>query len=310
MKRFVLSLAALAGLAAAQTIVVNEAYTGTPDWIEIINLGPCAQNMGGYKVYWGCDSSGSFQSGFVTLPGTLTLAPGQVAVITDSNPPTLPAVPGGVFIIYVGANILWANANGTGGNGVATVVDPSGAGVDTLRWGNPTQTLNFGSPWSGTAPLLNLGFIRQGNIDTNSALNWVNQSGSLPLTAGAINVGQSPLSSMPLTLSTAGGGQFTFALSTLCPPSPFGEIFNLISLVDTVPDGSGPFFGLATDVLPEALTAADAFNPFHTYLDANGQYVLAVPSGILPVGLHFECVSLLVAAPFISRVSTLATITL
>ena len=75
------------------------------------------------------------------------------------------------------------------------------------------------------------------------------------------------------------------------PALPAGEIFNLVSLQDFAPDGSGPLFGIGFDALFQIATPKSPGGIFHTCLDGSGSWTLSLPTGTVPLGLHAEFVS-------------------
>ncbi len=304
--RLLVAAALLALPVAAQAgLLVNEVATGTVDWIEVVNLGPASVNLSGYRLYaaWGTTTLGTSNS---TLFGSVTLNSGQALVVTETSNLATPVTAAGTIKVYSGFAIGYSTT-GTGGvSGVATLVNPSNAGVDTVSWGPAANTFAFGSPFTGTPfnPTAQ-NFGRNSNTDTNAASNWVALGTTSPC---ALNPGQSdPNSQITLTISST-LGSFDLLVTTQTAV-PFGEIYNLVSLVDSVPDGSGPVFGVGIDSINSALSPADPFNPFHTYLDAAGMYALSAPQGSIPAGIHIEMVTLLVGAGGITRISPVRVLT-
>ena len=177
MRRVVSAFVLAATLASAQSgLRVNEAYTGTPDYLEIVNLGPDIVYMAGYKAYWGYNGT-SFQSGSFTFPAGTVLYPGGRAIITDTVGASSPVTPAGVYKAYVGANIPWVTA--PAGNGCVALVDPSNVGIDRVQWGSPTtsfDTISFGAVFTGSVTMTGAGCQRINNADTNLPADWLSSS--------------------------------------------------------------------------------------------------------------------------------------
>lgn len=292
-------------VAAQSGLLVNEVATGTLDWIEIVNLSPNSINLSGYRLYagWGTTTLSTTNS---TLFGAVTLNSGQTLVVTETSNASTPTTPVGALKLYSGYAIGFSTTGSGGVSGAATLVNPSNVGVDTVSWGPATNTLAFGSPFTGTPfnPTAQ-NFGRNSNTDTNASADWVAIATASP---GARNPGQAdPNNQINLTIAST-LGSFDLMVTTQTAV-PFGEIYNLVSLVDSVPDGSGPVFGVGVDAINSALSAADPFNPFHTYLNASGIYSLSAPQGSIPPGIHIEMVTLLVGGGGISRISPVRVLT-
>src|SRR5262249_53338869 len=158
-------------------------------------------------------------------------------VITEDISTALPAVPGGVFKAYCGSSIPWVQTPATGANGVVGLNDPSDVGLDRMKWGNPLQDFStYGSPWTSSIVPTAAVMFRNTPFDTNAPADW---GASATGTPGAINPGEANVINLTLT-STPGSGDLTLTVTTIGPAVPFGEIFNLASLQDLTPDGSGP----------------------------------------------------------------------
>jgi hypothetical protein len=282
---------------------ISEVSTTIPSWVEVINLGSSPVNMNGYRIRFGGNSGLSFIQGVYTF-GATTLAPNQTFVITEDISNTFPTVPNPAFRAYCGSSIVWVTIFATGVNGVVSLNDPSDISLDRMKWGNPLQDFSvYGGTWTGTispvagsAPTM----YRNSPTDTDGPADWTFTASPTP---GAVNPGEANVLSMQI-LTTPGTGNITLNVTTLAPPVPFGDIFNLFSFIDSVPDGSGPLFGIGADAL---LQATQGF-PFRTNLDANGNFQLSSGPGSLPIGLHVEGVSLLLQGT-ITRISTVAVVT-
>jgi hypothetical protein len=287
-----------AGLPAQ--LKVNEVSTSAVSWIEVINLG-APININGYKVRFGGNSGISFIQNVFTCP-SMVLGTNQVIVLTEDISTAQPSVPAGVFKAYAGAPFVWATTPTVGANGAVAVNDPSDIGLDRMKWGNPLQDFSvYGSPWTGSIVPTASTMFRSAPTDTDTPADWTSTASGTP---GAVNPGQANVIDIEF-LSTPGMGNLTIDITTVGPPVPFGEIFTLVSLLDSNPDGSGPIFGVGVDVLLQPTLGW----PFHTNLDANGNWQLIVPPFGLPLGLHLEAVSLLLQGT-ITRISTVEIITI
>jgi hypothetical protein len=323
MQRSAVALLVLSVVATAQTgLRINEVNTGTFDYVEISNLGPDIVYMQGYQVYWGCNvgAGPTFTSGSFTFPIGTVLYPGRSAILTEVVSGALPAVPLGTYRVYIGASIPWATmpsgTPATEQNGVVALVNPLGVGIDRVQWGTTTSsfdTICFGATISGSVTMTAAATVRSSNADTDTPADWISSATGTPgnLTPPAPGVtGQSIIIGMTIAFSSSGGGQLTMTTTTSNPALPGAEIYNLVSLENYTPNGTGPIFGVGTDVIPLAVTAASPFNPFHTFVDATGVFSLSLPAGVLPIGLHLEAVALAITNGLVSRVSTVAEITL
>jgi hypothetical protein len=318
MRRVALVLSLCTAVSFGQSgLRINEVFTGSPDYIEVANLGPDIVYMGGYTVYWGCHTgaAATFSSGSYTFPAGVVLYPGGLAVLTDSVGNTSPNVPVGVYRAYIGSNILWATMpNGTPStdrNGVATLVAPGGVGIDRVQWGATTTsfgTVAFGAAWSGTFTMTGATGFRLNNADTDGPADW----GSSPIPSSGVLTapGQFPIVGLTHVITSSGGGQATLTITSSNPALPGVEVYNLVSLIDSVPNGSGPVFGVGADVIPLAIGPAAVGNPFHTFLDGAGVFTLSVDPGFLPPGLRLEGVAITVQGGLITRISTVSEIVL
>jgi hypothetical protein len=317
MRRVVSAFVLAVSLVSAQSgLRVNEAYTGTPDYFEIANLGPDIVYMAGYKAYWGCNTGASgFQSGSFTFPAGTVLYPGGRAIITDTVGASSPVTPAGVYKAYVGSNILWATTPtgtpATDRNGVVALVDPFNVGLDRVQWGTNTanfDTVSFGAVFTGVVTMTGAGCQRINNADTNLPADWL--SSSIPTPGNLNGAGQSVIVGLTHVMTATGGGGMNLVITTANPALPGVEVYNLLSLQDFTPTGTGPFFGIGTDALNLALTPVAIGNPFHTFLDGAGSFALPVPAGIVPPGIKFEGVAFTVVGGLINRISTVSEVVL
>jgi hypothetical protein len=299
-----LLLALSLALTAPAQILLNECETGI-DAAEIFNHQLVPADIGGWRAEWGGFSTNStWYSGSFTFPAGTVLPPGGVCVLREST--STPVPPG--TMTFQTANIYWVTAGpGVTAGGSLTLVNALNLGVDTVRWyGAYPPGGSYGAFFTGILSPTSASFGRGGNQDTDHASDWVSGASSL----GTINAGQSPpaLTGIAVNLATNGLGSLQWSVATANPPVPGGEIFNFVSLLDHEPDGSGPFFGIGLDALPQIARPADPSGIFHTFLDGGGNWSLAIPAGI-PAGLHVEFVSVLIGANALERISPVAAVT-
>ncbi len=89
---FLLALALLLTPAVATAqVVVNECFTGVPDWCEVINLSSSPVNIGGWSLVMTDDPT---TTTVYTFPAGTTLPAFGLAVVSESG--TAPAGPAGV----------------------------------------------------------------------------------------------------------------------------------------------------------------------------------------------------------------------
>ena len=286
------SFALLALLAAAATfpaqVVINEFNCATPDFIELRNLSTSAVNVAGWNVATWQSSSGSLSSeGSYTLPPGTTI-PAQGFLILEENgtagqPGTL-----GSCAIRTGFNYNWTNTRTV----VIALTDAGGTGVDyvfrNLASIPGTPNLPAGTSWTGSLNTTGNAVSRNADLDTNSSSDWTTASSS---SACSLNPGQMNIPPVDLSITTAGMGDVQVSIVTT-PAIPNAEFFTLVSAQDLMPNGSGPIFGVALDVIPQLGWPAFAGNPFHSHLDAAGQFSRNFPPTSVPSGLTIEAVSI------------------
>lgn len=171
---------------APAQVVVNECFTGVPDWCEVINLGSSAVNIGGWTLSMADDPQ---TTAVFTFPANTTLQPNEIAVVTESA--TGPSVPAGVQLFLVASNINWAGPSSPNDpEGATALNDGAGAGVDLVLFGAPSNIppQSPASPFSGSLTVSDL-YARNSMVDTDTAADWTGSAGSG--TPGALNPGQS-----------------------------------------------------------------------------------------------------------------------
>ena len=159
-------------------VVINEVYTGAPDYIELYNYGTSI-NLNGWQWYWH-DNRG--YSNTYILPN-ITLNAGSFLKIKEMNGSNTNTV------IYMGHNMMWtaSSSNGIAGelrNNNNSVIDFFRTAGDNT---NPTGGTGWGSP-NIPYPVTNDVARRISDNDTNTGSDWA-VGGSI--TDNALNPGQS-----------------------------------------------------------------------------------------------------------------------
>jgi hypothetical protein len=308
--RFLIAAAVVAlfslGRTADAQIIFNEFQTGGVDAMELINTGAAAQSIAGWRVeYGGRNTSNSWVAASVAFPAGTSLAPGELITVSE-NPGSTPTAPG--TQVFSCPNIWWETTNvGSARGGAAILVNNLNSGVTMVQWNNAAPPSTFGASFAGYYFPLSAAFGRNDLNNTNSPADWFGFPGN---TFGALNPAQvPPPASLVVTLTTNGAGSIDWNVVSDNPALPNAEVYNFVSLIDTNPDGSGPFFGLAFDAIFAIAYPAAPGGLFHTFLDANGLWGLSLPSGALPPGLHAEVVAVTLAGGTVTRVSNVASAT-
>lgn len=291
MKRFV-AAAALSVLfvssISAQNVKINEVNTGTPDYIELMNRGTTAVNVGGLivRTYFITTAGGATTAEpAFTIPTGTIIQPGDRLVLqetgTAGSPGTL-----GACAIFTGINYGWTNARS-----VEVVLLNGAVGVDYVYRdvfnGPAAPNLPAGTTWTGVLSTSGDSFFRPGDVDTNSAADWSVTSGGG--TACNLNPGQT--FSIPpevfLVVSTTGVGDLSLSI-TSSPVLPNAEFYGLYSTQNLTPNGIGPLFGIGIDALPQIYQPIAPGNPFHSNLSAAGTFNFNLGAGSLPPGFFLE----------------------
>jgi hypothetical protein len=241
---------------------------------------------------WYRTSSGT---GIVTeptfiIPANTTIAPGAFLVLQETGTAGAPGTIGACSM-RTGFNYNWASGYGV----QIAVLNPSGTGVDYVHrnpfGGAVSPNLPPGTTWTGTLATTGDGVGRSGDVDTDSAADWAVGN---PSSACAYNPGQNlPPPPVDLIITTPGAGAVAVSLVTT-PPRPGAEFYILYSLQNFTPDGSGPFFGVGFDVIPQLAFPIIPGTPFHANLDGAGRLDVAYGPGTLPVGFFTEAVAIVI----------------
>ena len=137
-------------------ILINEVTPSGADKVELYNPGTTPVDLTGWQF---TPYSGTGNPYFTYTFPTFTLQPGAFVVLEEGGSATNNTS----SVLYMSGGIAW-NANAPG---AAALVDPSGSGVDFVRWGGSTVDPPAGTAWSGTEP---------GGIPNNQSLGRDDQS--------------------------------------------------------------------------------------------------------------------------------------
>ena len=122
----------LATQAATAQVVINEIYTGDPDYVEIANVGQTVENISGWKLATALNLT---NYPVYTIPNGVVLAPGQCAVLLEGTQTTLPAsspaLPAGAVLIHTGLALGWVGTS----TGCAALADTTGLCRDFVVFG-------------------------------------------------------------------------------------------------------------------------------------------------------------------------------
>ena len=160
-------------------VVINEIYTGDPDFIEIGNLGPTAVSLDGWTV----DASFAFTVyPSFTLPTGTALMPGEFLIVLENSAPlpaTITPPPTGTQIYNTNFGYGWVGNS----SGAVVLTDANGQCVDYVRFGtlavqDPPSEAGcglFSNPLdrTGNDPSLDDVLARHTVIDTNDGQDWV-----------------------------------------------------------------------------------------------------------------------------------------
>jgi len=294
----------LAQAPAFGQVIVNECYLGGTDWLEILNSGASAANIGGYKIEVSGDSGASTSvANSFTFPSGTTIAAGECIVVTEDSGISYPSVPSGTQVFYFGGNIYWNSASVALG-GVCTLTNGS-TGIDTVNWLSPGNANAFPpATFSGSISSLGGDYIyRIASNSPSSPADWASGSSGSP---GALNPGQS-VGPVPLEISISPLGATGISIDVITtPPAPNANVINLFSLETQTPVGSGPLFGVGLDAFPQILVVA---SPFAGTLGSNGTWNFTATVGV-PSGIHIEAVTILIQGGVVTHVSQIEVVNL
>lgn len=264
-------------------VLINEVSCATPDFIELVNVGGAAVNIGGWTLqsWYRTTVAGVLTAEAVyTFPVGTMLGAQSFIARHDSSTGTV-----GACSLYVGWNYNWASTYEV----EIVLRNAAGVGVDYVHR-SPIAGVNTNLPtnltWSGNLALTGDNIRRNNITNTSGAADW---SVAANATGCALNPGQSFLPPTPpvsMLVSTNGLGSVNVSISTF-PARPFAEFYGLYSMMNHTPNGSGPLFGVGFDALTSVWEPLLPGSPFHSNLDASGVFNFALPGG-MPAGLLIE----------------------
>ena len=297
----------LATQAATAQVVINEIYTGDPDYVEIANVGQTVENISGWKLATAMNLT---NYPVYTIPNGVVLAPGQCAVLLEGTQTTLPAsspaLPAGAVLIHTGLALGWVGTS----TGCAALADTTGLCRDFVVFGTGAvaqpaiaYAMVFTNPIdrSSNSATLSDAIYRINTTDTDSGYDWTNGVDG-DETPGSLNPGQSALAAAikrlvlaPATMNFDASNQ-TFSMQatiTAC------ELVNGANALDALVGGSlnfsGTYFGQDVQTLgglfftPATLTIATADGQSSATLttifqaDASLEWSLGGGLGALPL---------------------------
>lgn len=281
-------LVALCSAPAQAQVVINEFFCGTPDYVELRNLGTTNVDISGWTLSTFQSSGGGTPSPETpfTFPAGTIIPAGQLlsAVEFSAN--------AGPCSIGVGFNYNWTSTR----NVEVALFDGANNGIDYVYRnvsGTPgTPNMPGGLTFNGALTATGNSVARNSDVDTDNASDWTAGGNDTPC---GFNPGQNvPPPPVELTLSTTGTGDGVIAVVTT-PALPGAEYLTLFSFENTQPIGSGPIFGLGLDVLPQFASMPMPGSPFRGFLDANGEYNLAFGPGTFGAGFRVQGATLVLS---------------
>lgn len=276
---------------AAAQVVINEVYTGTPDYVELRNLGAAPVDVSGWTVqtFETASTSGGTPSAepVYTIPAGTIIA-SQEQLLLEENGTANAAGTLGPCAIRTGFNYNWTNTRSV----EVLLRDNTSAVMDYVyrRNGAAAGTPNAnGATFTGTLSALGNVISRNGDTDNDTAADWTVNESTTPCAA---NAGQAvPPPPYDLNVTTTGAGDVSIAIDST-PALPGAEFFNVISTTIYDPVGSGPLFGVGLDGLFVFQFPAAPGNPVHSFLDGNGEFTLGYGAGTIPGGVRIQVVSI------------------
>jgi len=160
-------------LGSGPGVVINELELGPEDRVELLNTGDAEVNLAGWTVT--ASRAGSIPA-LLELP-SYRLKPGSVVVLSESA--------AGTGNLNFGVDIPWLHGN----DGACALRDPTGMGMDFVRWGGSREFppggtgftgSNPGSPGAGSTLARNFS-----GTDSDAGADWNSQIASL----GTLNRG-------------------------------------------------------------------------------------------------------------------------
>lgn len=241
-------------------VVINECFTGAPDWCEIRNSGATAVDISSWTVTMTRDGS---TTAAVTIPANTMLPAGGFLMVTES--PTDPVLPPGVPRV-LSSNIFWV-ANDTG---TCALNDAAGVGVDFILFGGATALPpgNPLAPFTGSINNTSDLLARNSDVDTDDASDW---AVGVTATPADVNPGQTPSGPPIVSFSASStsvpvGSTVSFTNTTTGNPTSFAWDLDGDSVVDST--AAQPSF---------VYTTAGSFDVTLTATNAAGSASLTMP---------------------------------
>lgn len=195
----ILSFCTMGTIASSQSVLINEVFTGNPDYIEITNFSGAAVNLSGWSIE---ATFAATTYATATIPTGTMIGPGESIVFIESASTALPASsptpPPGTQILNTGVGYGWV-ATSTGAvnlvDNLSVVRDQiafqSGTTIPTLP---PTvAAVPFTNPVIRGVPASGDAIYRTSSLDTDDGSDFVNQTTGSE-TPGTLNPGQTYIS--------------------------------------------------------------------------------------------------------------------
>ncbi len=160
-------------------IIINEVYSGTPEWVELINRGS-DRNLAGWKLLMYRSPSWIGDPYVYYFPSNFIFKQNSLVIIQDSAGSDTETT------LYTGGG---RNSWTAAGLDMASLLDESNHSIDHVEWNGWPGPTPPGTIWSGSLSSSNRDYLyRNKNLDTNSATDWTSATSGSPL---QLNPGQS-----------------------------------------------------------------------------------------------------------------------
>ena len=280
-------------------VIINEC-DDSPDFVEFRNLGGSSIDLRSWFLHTSSNNL-SNHARIYPWPDSYTVNSGAYFVIGEtSTPPT--EMPGGTPYVDIAQNIPWI-----GEEYDCALYDCYGRLVDIVRTTgdndsvvhNNARAPSHWSDFTGSAarePQAGTGgsgaIARRTSIDNDNGGDWVSAfnrtMGSSNPSVNSSLAGNDCLMDVVLN-GTPGGGGITTIINA--GPAFAGYKWSFTYSVNHN-QGTGPFYGLGADALPNYLYLSQT-PPFFGFLDANGSARLDFNSGTIPVGIDTDDIFIL-----------------
>jgi hypothetical protein len=214
-------------------VVINEIFTGDPDWIEIANVGTVAEDISGWQI---AGSHNQTIYPIYTVPQGIVLVPGAALLMIEGYAQILPGgptPPPGALVVNMAIGLGWVGTS----SGAVVLADAQSMVRDYLLFGtgNPVipalgagQVFTNPSDRSQNSVALSNPVFRHTISDTGDGADWT-QGQNGDETPGYLNPGQGTGSFDVARLVFAGGAVLTFDPSR----STFAAQATVASIVTT-----------------------------------------------------------------------------